>query len=99
MIPSAGPYIATGLRVATVTALLLSVVTELVGAVPGLGYEIRRAQSAVQFDVLYAYVIITGIVGLIFNLLLEYAEKRVIFWKGSAAAAMIRKTLQFLTAR
>lgn len=79
-LPSASPYIATGLRVAGVSALLLSVVTELVGGAPGLGHEIQRSQSAVQFVNLYVYVIITGVLGILLNAILERAERRVLHW-------------------
>ena len=79
-LPSASPSIATGLRVAGVSALLLSVVTELVGGAPGLGHEIQRSQSAVQFADLYVYVIITGVLGILLNATLERAERRVLHW-------------------
>ncbi len=83
VLPSAGPYIATGLRIAGVGALLLCIVTELVGRAPGLGLEIARAQSAAQFDELYAYILLTGLLGIAVNTLLERAERRVMHWHQS----------------
>ncbi|WP_460944500.1 ABC transporter permease [Okibacterium endophyticum] len=80
ILPSAAPYIATGLRIAGVGALLLCIVTELVGRAPGLGLEIARAQSAAQFADLYAYVLLTGLLGILVNTLLEAAERRAMHW-------------------
>ena len=63
VLPSAAPFIATGLRVAGVTALLLSIVTELVGGAPGLGLRITRSQNAADYADLYALVVVTGAAG------------------------------------
>jgi len=82
-IPSAGPYIATGIRIAGVSAVLLSIVTELVGRAPGLGLEIVRAQNAAHFAELYAYVLLTGFLGLAVNFVLEQAERRAMHWHSS----------------
>ena len=80
VLPSAAPFIATGLRVAGVTALLLSIVTELVGGAPGLGLEITRSQSAADFDELYALVVITGLLGIAVNAGLRAVERRTLRW-------------------
>lgn len=80
VLPSAAPFIATGLRVAGVTALLLSIVTELVGGAPGLGLQITRSQSAADFDDLYALVVITGLLGIAVNSGLRRVERRALRW-------------------
>jgi ABC-type nitrate/sulfonate/bicarbonate transport system permease component len=80
VLPSAAPFIATGLRVAGVTALLLSIVTELVGGAAGLGLEITRAQSAAHFGELYALVVITGLLGIVVNAILRGLERRTLRW-------------------
>lgn len=85
--PSAGPYMATGIRIAGVSAVLLSIVTELVGRAPGLGLEIVRAQSAAQFAQLYAYVLLTGFLGVAVNIALERAERRAMHWHPSQRQA------------
>jgi ABC-type nitrate/sulfonate/bicarbonate transport system permease component len=80
VLPSAAPFIATGLRVAGVTALLLSIVTELVGGAAGLGLEITRAQSAAHFDQLYALIVVTGLLGIAVNAALRALERRTLRW-------------------
>jgi ABC-type nitrate/sulfonate/bicarbonate transport system permease component len=80
VLPSAAPFIATGLRVAGVTALLLSIVTELVGGAAGLGLQITRAQSAADYDELYALVVITGVLGIAVNGVLRRMERRTLRW-------------------
>src|SRR5690606_28640885 len=49
VLPSAVPYIATGLRVASTTALILCVTAELVIGSPGLGQAITVAQAGGQY--------------------------------------------------
>ena len=45
-LPSAVPYIATGLRIASAVALILAVTAELVIGAPGLGRAINVARRA-----------------------------------------------------
>jgi ABC-type nitrate/sulfonate/bicarbonate transport system permease component len=83
VLPSAAPMIATGLRVAAVSALILSIVTELVGGAQGLGLEITRAQLTANYPRMYALVLVTGMLGLGLNAALERPERRLLRWHGS----------------
>lgn len=83
VLPSASPLIATGLRVAAVSALILSIVTELVGGAQGIGFEIARAQRAADYPVLYALVLVSGLLGLALNAAMEAPERRVLHWHPS----------------
>ena len=53
-LPSAIPYIATGLRISSTVALILAFTAELFMGTPGLGQEINNAQSYGLTDQLYA---------------------------------------------
>jgi ABC-type nitrate/sulfonate/bicarbonate transport system permease component len=90
VLPSAAPMIATGLRVSAVTALILSIVTELVGGAQGLGFEITRAQLGGNYARMYALVLVTGVIGLALNAALEWPERRLLHWhaayRGEASA-------------
>jgi ABC-type nitrate/sulfonate/bicarbonate transport system permease component len=90
VLPSAAPMIATGLRVSAVTALILSIVTELVGGAQGLGFEITRAQLGGNYARMYALVLFTGVMGLALNAALERPERRLLHWhaayRGEAGA-------------
>jgi ABC-type nitrate/sulfonate/bicarbonate transport system permease component len=83
VVPSASPLIATGLRVAAVSALILSIVTELVGGAQGIGFEIARAQLAADYPKLYALVLVTGLLGLALNAAMELPERRLLHWHPS----------------
>jgi ABC-type nitrate/sulfonate/bicarbonate transport system permease component len=80
ILPSASPMIATGLRVSAVTALILSIVTELVGGAKGLGFEITRAQLGGNYARMYALMLVTGLLGLALNAALERPERRLLRW-------------------
>ncbi len=59
VIPSIGPYFVVGLRLSVVGALIASIVTELIGGAPGLGYaawdrtEYRANREHVRADHCY----------------------------------------------
>jgi ABC-type nitrate/sulfonate/bicarbonate transport system permease component len=80
VLPSAAPVIATGLRISAVTALILSIVTELVGGAQGIGFEITRAQLGGNYARMYALVLVTGVLGLGLNAALEWPERRLLHW-------------------
>lgn len=82
-LPSAVPYLATGLRLAAAVALILVVTAELVIGSPGLGREINEARSAGAFDNMYALIIVTGVLGWAISALFELGERRVLHWHPS----------------
>ena len=79
-LPSAMPYIATGLRIASAVSLILCVTAELVIGSSGLGRSINVARSGGDVKLMYALIIATGVLGLILNSGLLAAEKRVLRW-------------------
>jgi ABC-type nitrate/sulfonate/bicarbonate transport system permease component len=83
VLPSALPYVATGLRIAAVSAFLLSIVTELVGGAAGLGLSMVNAENGADYSTLYALVIASGLVGLILNHLFVVLERPVLHWHPS----------------
>jgi ABC-type nitrate/sulfonate/bicarbonate transport system permease component len=83
VLPTALPYMMTGLRLAAAVALVLAVTGELVIGTPGLGQQIALAQSANAVADLYALVIVTGLVGIIVNFAARLLERRVLAWHPS----------------
>lgn len=85
VLPSAAPFIATGLRIGAATALILEVVAELIGGAPGLGQRILLAENAgpSMFPLMYAFVLVTGILGIVLTGAFTLAEKRVLHWHES----------------
>jgi ABC-type nitrate/sulfonate/bicarbonate transport system permease component len=82
-LPSATPYIATGLRISSATALILAVTAELVIGSPGLGQQIAIAQSSGATALVYALIVATGVVGWALNVVFTHAERRVLHWHAS----------------
>jgi ABC-type nitrate/sulfonate/bicarbonate transport system permease component len=83
--PTTLPYAVTGIRLATSVALILTVTGELYLGTPGLGQKINTARlsgtSAVE--AMYAFVVVTGLLGVAANLLTRAAERRVLAWHTS----------------
>lgn len=82
-LPSAVPYIATGLRIASAVSLILTVTAELVIGAPGLGRAINVARSGGNEELMYALILTTGILGLLLNMVFVRIEKRVLHWHPS----------------
>jgi ABC-type nitrate/sulfonate/bicarbonate transport system permease component len=85
--PSAAPYIATGVRMASAVALILTVSAELVIGAPGLGRSINLARAGANLDLMYALIVVTGALGWALNSGLARIERRVLHWHPSWRAA------------
>jgi ABC-type nitrate/sulfonate/bicarbonate transport system permease component len=82
-LPSILPLAATGLRISASVALIISVVTELVGGAPGLGNRIAFFQNAGDLPTMYGLVIVTGTLGLAVTRAFGTAERRLLRWHSS----------------
>jgi ABC-type nitrate/sulfonate/bicarbonate transport system permease component len=82
-VPSAVPYIATGIRISSAVALILAVTAELVIGAAGLGREINVARSGGDLDAMYALIVATGLLGWLLNLTTSAGERRVLHWHPS----------------
>jgi ABC-type nitrate/sulfonate/bicarbonate transport system permease component len=83
-LPSALPYIATGVRIASAIGLILAVTSEIVVGVPGVGGRITDAQSAGGAEALmYAWILAAGLLGWVLNGVLQTAELRLLHWHPS----------------
>ncbi|MQA96443.1 MAG: ABC transporter permease subunit [Streptosporangiales bacterium] len=81
--PTALPYIVTGVRLAAAVALVLAISGELIIGSPGLGHEISQAQSGGAVAVMYALVVVTGLIGVLINLVFRMVERRLLAWHTS----------------
>lgn len=86
-LPSALPYIATGLRIASSVALILAFTAELFMGTPGLGQATNYASSYALTDQLYAIAIATGFLGLAVHLFMSGLERRLLRWHPSQRRA------------
>ena len=81
--PTALPYLMTGLRLAAAVALILAITAEMFIGNPGLGRAIVFAQSAGNWPQVYALVVVTGLLGLVINLVFRAIERRTLSWHQS----------------
>ena len=79
-LPGAMPYLATGLRLSSSVALTLAVTAEIVIGTDGLGRSITVASESGAVELMYALIVVTGVVGWSLNALFAWAERRVLHW-------------------
>jgi ABC-type nitrate/sulfonate/bicarbonate transport system permease component len=82
-LPSAVPYIATGMRLASAVSLILAFTAELFMGTPGLGKMLNYAQSYGLTTQLYALALATGVLGIGTHLLFTALERRALRWHPS----------------
>jgi ABC-type nitrate/sulfonate/bicarbonate transport system permease component len=82
-LPSAVPYMATGVRIASSVSLILAFTAELFMGTPGLGRELNIAQSYGLTTDLYALALATGFLGVATYVAFTAVERRVLHWHPS----------------
>ncbi|WP_326566567.1 ABC transporter permease [Amycolatopsis rhabdoformis] len=81
VLPAAMPKIFAGLRLSLSISLILMAISELVGSLNGIGYALIAAQRAYDFDQMWAWIVLLGILGYGFNAALLAVERRVLKWQ------------------
>lgn len=81
VLPAAAPKIFAGLRVSMALALVLMVISELVGSTNGIGYQLMFRQQAYDFPGMWAGIVLLGVLGYVLNTLLLTVERRALNWK------------------
>ena len=80
VLPSASPYIFTGMRVSLAVALIVMVISEMVAAANGVGYFILAAQRGFKIREMFAGVVTLAVVGYALNWVFLAIENRVLAW-------------------
>jgi sulfonate transport system permease protein len=80
ILPSAFPFIFTGLRLGVGSAWTCVVTAEAIAASAGIGYLIMYARELSQPPVMFSAVMTIGVVGLILDAILLRVERRVLRW-------------------
>lgn len=81
-VPSAAPFIFTGVRISSSIVLIVIITVELItGGAQGLGSFIAR-QRALGGDIslVYAAILVTGLLGLFINSLIGVVDRRLFAW-------------------
>ncbi|MFF5113474.1 ABC transporter permease [Streptosporangium sp. NPDC000509] len=84
ILPSAMPKIFAGLRVSLSLALILMVLSELIGSVDGIGFQLLDAQRSYDFPGVWATIVMLGVLGYALNSAFLAAERRALSWHRSA---------------
>ncbi len=82
-IPTALPYIMTGVRIALGSAWVAIVAAELMGSTSGLGFMIQQSRGIFRTDIIIVGMLAIGICGGVLTALLTAIEKKVVKGKGS----------------
>ncbi|GAB3461517.1 ABC transporter permease [Actinophytocola sediminis] len=85
VLPAALPKIFAGLRLSLAIAVILMVVSELVGDTTGIGSRLTFAQSQFDFISMWAWIVLLGIIGYGLNLALLAVERRALGWQPTRA--------------
>ncbi len=86
ILPAALPTIFVGIRLASASAMLVLVASEMVGAKAGLGYLIINSQYSFLIPQMYFGILSMTVIGLAFNAILEALERRFTRWKAPVTA-------------
>ncbi|MFI7638171.1 ABC transporter permease [Nonomuraea sp. NPDC049400] len=87
-LPSAAPFVATGIRIAAGIALVLAVSAELVaGGVAGIGVYVNVAGSGNRMDLMMAATFWAGVFGVLANVVLLAGERRLFRWHHARTGA------------
>jgi NitT/TauT family transport system permease protein len=84
-LPAALPYLFSGLRVAAPLSIIGAILVDLVGARNGLGYLMVTALSlgGSQIILLWAALVVSLAIGLLFTRVVAEAERRATYWHPS----------------
>ena len=80
ILPGASPKITVGMRTGLAVALILMIISEMVGSTNGLGFRVLDAQRSFDSAGTYGGVIVIGVVGLVVNAGFLAAEARIMRW-------------------
>jgi ABC-type nitrate/sulfonate/bicarbonate transport system permease component len=84
VLPAASPKIFAGLRVSLAFALILMVLSELVGSTAGIGSQLIGAQRDFDLPRMWAGIVVLGVLGVLFNVGFMLLERRLLAWHSGA---------------
>lgn len=88
--PTILPYFFIGFRLAATVALIIEITGELVIGSPGLGKQIAVAQQSGASATMFALVLVTGLLGVVANILPKALERTVLGWHPSVRREQAR---------
>ena len=80
LLPSAAPFIATGLRLAAAVCLLVTISAQIIIPADGIGKVIVVSGLADATATMYAYILLCGLLGISINAFFVWLESAVLAW-------------------
>lgn len=87
-IPFSLPSIMSGVKVSTTYAITGAVIGEMIGAKAGLGYMVMLGSETYNISLILTAVLLLSVIGLVFYLLSEFIEKKLLHWHESQEMIM-----------
>lgn len=86
ILPAAAPFIATGIRIAISISILVSVGTEVIIQITGLGSQVNFARTYNEVDIAFAYTLYAGLLGVLLTAVWDLLEGRFLSWHHRSTA-------------
>ncbi len=86
IVPAAMPSIFAGLQIALPVAMIVVVITEMIGDSTGLGYYINIYGARFEFARVYAGIVVVGVCGMALEAALRAIRRRALAWQRDEAA-------------
>jgi len=80
VLPAAMPQIYAGLRIGTIGATIVAIVSEFFVATNGIGFQIRSTSGVFNYGGMWAWILLLSVFGLLLNLTVELVERRLLAW-------------------
>ncbi|WP_246096418.1 ABC transporter permease subunit [Paenibacillus sinopodophylli] len=82
LLPSALPEIFTGIRTAVGVSYTTLVAAEMIAAMSGIGWMVLDASKFLRSDIIFAGIIIMGLIALLIDSSLRWLERKLVPWSG-----------------
>lgn len=79
--PASMPSFFSGIRISSTYCVMATVIAEWQGSNEGLGIYLMRVRRSYLYDRMFASILLIVVISLIFFLLAQLAEKKIIKWK------------------
>ena len=79
--PHALPVISAGVKTALTFAVIGAIVAEFVGASEGLGYLLNLYNFQLRIESVFAVIVVLSVIGAAGFFLLEWIDRKLIFWQ------------------
>jgi ABC-type nitrate/sulfonate/bicarbonate transport system permease component len=86
VLPAALPRIFAGARLGLVVALVAMVLSEFTASANGVGHFIVQSQQSFAIPDMWSGILLLGILGYAFALLMSVVERRLLFWQTGLSA-------------